>query len=296
LLGVLPVTAVVDTLSSQEEHDGGRMSAPSPLVLVFDRDAGTRAWYRAAFISTDYRVAEAADGTEAVEFLTSQLPDLIISELRTHHRDGLTLCVIKRSNAATADIPILLMTLNGDHDVEVAARLVGASALLARPHSPTAVLAAARRMILATPQADVRRRRLYRTLADLREEANAQAPQSAAIEEQARQLLTAVASALSSVMLANDEAKCVAVNAAACHLTGYSEAELLARSVWDLARPDAHQHARMRWGRFLVNGECAGEFLMVQKDGAEVTIQVCAMANIAPGLHATVVDREPIEA
>jgi len=28
------------------------MSEPSPLVLVFDRDAGTRAWYRGAFLST----------------------------------------------------------------------------------------------------------------------------------------------------------------------------------------------------------------------------------------------------
>ena len=37
-------------------------------------------------------------------------------------------------------------------------------------------------------------------------------------------------------LLADGEAKCVAVNAAACHLTGYSAAELLALSVWDLAR------------------------------------------------------------
>jgi hypothetical protein len=45
----------------------------------------------------------------------------------------------------------------------------------------------------------------------------------------------------------------------------------------------------MLWGRFLVNGECTGEFLTVQKDGTEVTIQFCALANIAPGLHAIVV-------
>jgi CheY-like chemotaxis protein len=55
-------------------------------VLVFDRDASTRAWYRAALASTDYRVAEAADGPEAVEVLASQLPDLVITELRPQHR------------------------------------------------------------------------------------------------------------------------------------------------------------------------------------------------------------------
>ena len=52
----------------------------------------------------------------------------------------------------------------------------------------------------------------------------------------------------------------------------------------------------MLWERFLVNGECAGEFLMVQKDRAKVVVQLCALANIAPGLHPTVVDTESIQA
>jgi PAS domain S-box-containing protein len=266
------------------------MSQASVLVLVFDRDAGTRAWYRAALASTDYRVAEAADGPEAVEVLASQLPDLVITELRPQHRDGLTLCVIKRENAATADIPIFMTMLDDDSDVEVAGRFVGASVLIERP-SPSAVATIAQELILAAPPAQVTRRQLHRTLADFRRDISTHPPQPAAIEEQARELLTHVASPLSSVMLANDEAKCMAANAAACRLTGYSEREMLTRSVWDFAPLDAVEDARMLWGRFLVNGECAGEFLMVQKDGATVAIQLCAQANIAPGLHATVVGR-----
>jgi PAS domain S-box-containing protein len=266
------------------------MSQASVLVLVFDRDASTRAWYRAALASTDYRVAEAADGPEAVEVLASQLPDLVITELRPQHRDGLTLCVIKRENAATADIPIFMTMLDDDSDVEVAGRFVGASVLIERP-SPSAVATIAQELILAAPPAQVTRRQLHRTLADFRRDISTHPPQPAAIEEQARELLTHVASPLSSVMLANDEAKCMAANAAACRLTGYSEREMLTRSVWDFAPLDAVEDARMLWGRFLVNGECAGEFLMVQKDGATVAIQLCAQANIAPGLHATVVGR-----
>jgi PAS domain S-box-containing protein len=170
-----------------------------------------------------------------------------------------------------------------------AARLVGASALLEKPASPTGVIDTARRLILATPRAQLLRRQLSRVLAELRDQASAQAPATA---EQGRELLTRLASALSSVVLANNAAKCMAVNAAACALTGYSEAELLDRSLWDLARPDSINHARMLWERFLVNGECSGEFLMVQKGGTEVVIHFCALANIVPGLHATVVDRE----
>ena len=270
------------------------MSQASVLVLVFDRDAGKRAWYRAALASTDYRVAEAGDGPEAVEVLADQLPDLVITELRPQHRDGLTLCVVKRANAATADIPILMTMLDGDSDVELAGRFVGASVLIERP-SPDAVATIARELVLATPQVRVTRRQLHRTLADLRRDINTHPPQPAAIEEQARELLTHVDSALSSVMLANDEAKCMAANAAACRLTGYSETEMLTRSVWDFAPLDVIEEARMLWGRFLVNGECAGDFLMVQKDGATVAIQLCALANIAPGLHATVVGRESSE-
>jgi PAS domain S-box-containing protein len=260
------------------------------LVLVFDREASTRDWYRAAFASTDYRVAEAAEGPEAVELMVAELPDLIITELRPQYRDGLTLCIIKRSNAATADIPILTFMLDDDPDVEAASRLVGASTLLVRPPSTATVAALAQQLILATPPGLVTRRRVYRTLADLRKDVSTHPPQPAAIEVQARQLLTHLGSTQSSIVLANDEARCIAVTAAACELTGYSEPELLSRSVWDLAPLDTSEHARMLWGRFLVNGECAGEFLMAQKDGATVAIQLCAQTNIAPGLHATVVD------
>lgn len=266
------------------------MSPLLPLVLVFDREASTRAWYRAAFASADYRVTEAADGPEAVELMTAQLPDLIIAELRPQHRDGLTLSIIKRSNSATADIPILLIIGDDAPDVEAASRLVGASALLVRPPWADGVTAVARQLILATPKALVTRRRLYRTLADIRNDVRAHPPQPAAIEVQARRVLAHIGFTLSSIVLADDEARCMAVNAAACQLTGYSESELLARSVWDLAPLDSSDQARMLWGRFLVNGECAGEFLMVQKDGATVAIQLCAQTNIAPGLHATVVD------
>jgi PAS domain S-box-containing protein len=269
------------------------MIPPSPLVLVFDRDASTRAWYRAAFVSTDYRVAEAADGLEAMGLVTSQLPDLLVTELRRHHHDGLTLCLLTRSTAATADIPVLMVVLDDNPDVEVAARFVGASVLLEEPRSQAAVLAAADRLSAATPRHRVTRRHLHRLLADLRQRASTQ-PQVATVEEQARQLLTYVTSTLSSIVLANDEARCMAVNTAACQLTGYSESELLDRFIWDLARPDAH--ARLLWNRFLAAGECVGEFLVVQKDGAEVTIQLCGLTNVAPGLHATVAERESIDA
>jgi PAS domain S-box-containing protein len=104
-----------------------------------------------------------------------------------------------------------------------------------------------------------------------------------------------MASTLSCIVLANDAARCLAANTAACELTGYSEAELVARSILDLARPDSHDAARMLWGRFLINGECADDFLMVQKNGTEVAVQVCALAHIAPGLHATVADRAPVQ-
>jgi PAS domain S-box-containing protein len=271
------------------------MISATPLVLVFDRDARTRAWYRAAFATTDYRLAEAADGTEALELLTDSLPDLVIVELRANHRDGLTLCIMKRANAATADIPFLMMTLDGDSDVAAAARLVGASELVEKPSSPAAVPAVARRLILATAPARVTRRRLYRTLAHLRDDASAQPPQSRTIEEQARQLLRPLGSARASVMLTNGEAKCIAINDAACELTGYSAAELVGRFVWDLVPPEADDHARISWGRFLVSGACAGEFLIVQKDGSKVAIQLCARAEIAPGLHAAVGDRQPVE-
>src|SRR4029450_10256294 len=99
------------------------------------------------------------------------------------HRDGLTLCVIKRENAATADIPIFMTMLDGDSDVEVAGRFVGASVLSGGP-SPSGVATIARELILAAPQPQVTRRQLHRTLADFRRGIRTPVPRPAAGGEQ----------------------------------------------------------------------------------------------------------------
>ena len=89
--------------------------------------------------------------------------------------------------------------VEGDPDTEAVGRVVGAAALVERPSAPATVVAVARRLISATRSDRVTRRRLYRTLADLRNDASTHPPQPAAIEEQARQLLAHLESTISSV-------------------------------------------------------------------------------------------------
>jgi two-component system, cell cycle sensor histidine kinase and response regulator CckA len=91
-----------------------------------------------------------------------------------------------------------------------------------------------------------------------------------------------------AMLLADDEARYVDVNPAACALLGYTREELLRLSVWDVTPPAALEASRAQWTTFLAGGQLAGEYAMLRKDGSLVPVEFNAVANVAPGLHLTV--------
>src|SRR3954451_2982777 len=90
-----------------------------------------------------------------------------------------------------------------------------------------------------------------------------------------------------AILLADDQARYVDANPAACELTGYSREELLQLYVWDVtpaAQPQATQQA---WQRFLRRGASSGEFIVRRKDGSAVETEFRAVAHVVPGIHAS---------
>jgi CheY-like chemotaxis protein len=80
-----------------------------------------------------YEVWAARDGLEAVEMAASQLPDLIIMDIRMPKTDGLQAVSRIRKNPLTQAIPILAVTANampGDKEKYLAC---GFDAYIAKP-------------------------------------------------------------------------------------------------------------------------------------------------------------------
>lgn len=74
---------------------------------------------------TDLTVDYAANGTAAIEKVTSAKPDLIITDLRMPEMNGLEL--VKRIKSAGHEVPVILMTSFGNEQIAVQALQSGAA-------------------------------------------------------------------------------------------------------------------------------------------------------------------------
>lgn len=90
---------------------------------------------------------------------------------------------------------------------------------------------------------------------------------------------------LSAFLFANDEGRYVAVNPAACRLLGYSEAELLELSIWDVTPNTNEEEGRVIWQHFISQNSLSGEYEVVCKDGTLRVIEFHAVPHVQKGLH-----------
>ena len=107
---------------------------------------------------------------------------------------------------------------------------------------------------------------------------------------ESRQRLQAIFNfALDGILLADDEARYVDVNPAACTLLGYNHTELLQLTLWDLIPGPNRDVSLALWQDFIAAGSQSGELTLVRKNGSMVEIEYRAVANIEPGLHLSIV-------
>jgi two-component system cell cycle response regulator len=106
---------------------------PDATVLVVDDNAQNRELLEAFLAALGCRVVLASGGEEALRVCREAAPDLLLLDIMMPRMSGYQVCQQLRADAATSDIPILVVTALGEvNDVE-RAREAGADALLTKP-------------------------------------------------------------------------------------------------------------------------------------------------------------------
>ena len=112
-------------------------SATAPLILIADDNVDTREMYSLYLNMVGYRVETAEDGNEAILKARVLHPDLVVMDLQMPKVDGWAAIRDLRSRAATAAIPVIVLT---GHDFKAflkpAALAVGAVSYLMKPCFP----------------------------------------------------------------------------------------------------------------------------------------------------------------
>ncbi len=84
-------------------------------------------------LGADYAVSTAANGKLALEQVKRVAPDLILSDIMMPEMDGIELCRILKSNPATVNIPLMILTAKHDVAAKIEGLTLGADDYLTKP-------------------------------------------------------------------------------------------------------------------------------------------------------------------
>jgi CheY-like chemotaxis protein len=126
-----------------------RGTSKPPLILVVDPDPDTRAMYIEGLALAGWIADGVSDGREALAKAISWRPAAVVTETRVPLLDGVELCRLLRSDPATRDIPIVVVTSDGEQRRIFAAEKAGADRVFIKPCMPDA-LASAIEAVLAS--------------------------------------------------------------------------------------------------------------------------------------------------
>jgi two-component system cell cycle response regulator DivK len=116
-------------------------------ILYVEDNEFNRKIVRQLLAKTTYRLREAMDGEAGVASALATPPDLVLMDIQLPKMSGLDATRLLRNDPRTAAVPIIVVTsfaLSGDEQKATAA---GATAYLAKPYSPRALLAKIRELV-----------------------------------------------------------------------------------------------------------------------------------------------------
>ncbi|MFN0062263.1 MAG: ATP-binding protein [Myxococcaceae bacterium] len=137
--GARPIS-VLDSGVGDSSGSHTELPADAKTVLVVDDDAEIRR-YVVGILQEHFRVREANNGQEGLRIATDETPDLVLSDVMMPVMSGLQLTHALRQQAATAEIPVILLTARQEVEARLSGFSAGASDYVGKPFAPRELLA-----------------------------------------------------------------------------------------------------------------------------------------------------------
>jgi two-component system phosphate regulon response regulator PhoB len=119
----------------------------APRILVVDDDAFVRRPLELILRSEGFAPSTADDGEQCLAAVARQRPALIFLDVMMPGRDGFDVCRELKSDPATADIPVILLSARGHERDRERGLEVGATEFMTKPYSPSELLRRVREIL-----------------------------------------------------------------------------------------------------------------------------------------------------
>ena len=129
-----------------------------PMILVIEDEEDIQELLRYNLERDGFSVKGCLTGEDGLKAISDVKPDLLLLDLMLPGIDGMEVCRTLRSEPATADLPIIMVTAKGEEADVVTGLELGADDYVTKPFSP--------RVLLARIQAVLRRHEQERPAAD----------------------------------------------------------------------------------------------------------------------------------
>ena len=123
------------------------MTASGPLVLIVDDFQDNREMYAIFLEHSGYRVAEAANGFEALERAFELGPDVIVMDLSLPGLDGWEATRRLKADTRTKHIPVLALTSHALGGFSEGAKAAGCDGFVTKPCLPDQLVSEIRTLL-----------------------------------------------------------------------------------------------------------------------------------------------------
>jgi len=110
-----------------------------PTILVVDDSLSVRKVAERLLTEAGLEVAAVSSGEEALDWMSTKRPDLVIADVIMPDKSGFDVCAFVRSNAALADTPVILVSGFVDEELTRQAEACRADGIIKKPFQGAAL-------------------------------------------------------------------------------------------------------------------------------------------------------------
>ena len=116
-------------------------------ILIAEDDPKQAEVIRRYVVAEGHAATLVRSGRDAVDEVRHEPPDLLVLDVMMPGMDGLDVCRVLRADAATRDLPILVLTARAAEEDMLLGFDLGADDYLTKPYSPRELMARARALL-----------------------------------------------------------------------------------------------------------------------------------------------------